>query len=392
MEATRIQLLAGSIDSKEIKPIIYTSSNATYAHGHLLFTRERTLMAQRFDPDRLELKGDAVPIAENVALFSSLIRAAFSISQNGILAYQTGDAQAASTLDWYDRSWAQKDTVGEPADYRDVSLSRDGATAAVSIYDEKTDSLDLWMVDLVRGIRTRFTFEDSQEILAIWSPDGAQVAFSSDRRGSVGTFQKTADGSGEAEFIQEIEGHEMYCTSWSPDGQQLACGALDASGKTGWDIFLLSVSENANLTPLIQTRFNEDWPAFSPDGRWLAYMSNESGTGEIYVRPFPIKGGKWQVSVAGGTQPQWGQEGKELFYLAPGGILTVAQLEPGEKSLKVGHIESLSPTGILGFSGLGGRPYNVAPDGQRFLVIEPVEQSGVPPVTLVVNWTAELNK
>jgi Tol biopolymer transport system component len=386
-EARRVVIFAGSIDSKERKSILETSGNAAYASGHLLFSHARTLMAQRFDPDRLELIGDAFPIAETLQFDNQFSRVGFSVSRNGILAYQTSGARAGSDLVWYDRSGEQVEIGGEPAIYIDHSLSPDGTTAVATINEPETGSGDLWMVDLVRGIRTRLTFHDADDGVGLWSPDGTRVVFNSNRKGNYSVFQKPADGAGGAEFIQEIEGGDLYCTSWSPDGQHLVCLGLDPNGRTGFDIYLLSLLKDAELTPLIQSRFTENWPKLSPDGRWLAYTSDESGVVEVYVRPFPLRGGKWQVSTSGGARPRWGPDGKELFYLDPENTLTVARLEPGERSLRVGKVEPLFQAN---FSQVLGWPYDIAPDGQRFLASVSGEQAMGSPITVVVNWTADL--
>ncbi|MCZ6779706.1 MAG: hypothetical protein O7F16_12185, partial [Acidobacteria bacterium] len=179
------------------------------------------------------------------------------------------------------------------------------------------------------------------------------------------------------------------CESWSPDGRHLVCVGIDPGGSTNWDIYLLSLSEDAELTPLIQTPSDENWPQVSPDGRWLAYTSNESGAEEVYVRPFPLRGGKWQISTSGGTKPRWGPDSKELFYLDTKNTLTVARLEPGERSLKVGKVEPLFQ---VSFSRFQGWPYDIAPDGQRFLASVSREQAGVSPITVVINWAADLKK
>ncbi len=386
-EARRVIIYAGSIDSKERESILETSGNAAYASGHLLFSHAQTLMAQGFDPDHLKLIGEAFPVAEDLQFDNQFSRIGFSVSRNRILAYQTSGAQAVADLVWYDRSGTQLGIVGEPALYTELSLSPDGTTAVATIADAETGNSDLWMVDLARGIRTRFTFDESYDAAGSWSPDGTRIVFSSNRLRSWTVFEKPADGSGEAEFIHEIEDGELQC-SWSPDGQHLVCTGEDPNAKTGNDIYLLSLSEDAELTHLIQTPFVENWPRVSPDGRWLAYTSDESGVEEVYVRPFPRRGGKWQVSSSSGTMPRWGSDGKELFYLDPENTLMVAQLEPGERSLKIGQVEKLFQASFT--RGTEGWPYEIAPGGQRFLANVSREQADVSPITVVVNWTADL--
>ncbi|MCZ6778564.1 MAG: protein kinase [Acidobacteria bacterium] len=388
-EVRRVVVYAGSIDSDLRKSILDTSGNVAYASGYLLFPHGRTLLAQRFDPDRLELIGDAVPIAENLQWDNLFSRAGFSVSPNGILAYQAGGIQAGSDLVWYDRSGNQEGTVSEPAMYSDHSLSPDGTTAVVTISELETGTQDLWMIDLDQGTRTRLTFNDADDAWAAWSPDGARVALASNRRGNWAVFQKPSDGSGESEFIQEIVGGELFAMSWSPDGQHIVCLGLDPAGETGLDLYLLSMSEDPDLAPLVQTPASEQSPQVSPDGRWLAYASNESGERQIYIQPFPLGGGKWQVSSSGGKKPRWGTDSRELFYLDTKNTLMAARLVPGERSLKVGQVEPLFQANFAEFVGW---PYDFSSDGQRILAAISREQTGVAAITVVINWTAELER
>ncbi|MFQ5926104.1 MAG: protein kinase [Terriglobia bacterium] len=385
----------GSLDSKEKKLLLRAAANAAYSSGHLLFVRERTLMAQPFDAGRRELTGDAFPIAENIQFAPGFNEAVFSVSENGILAYQTGAAQGGSQLLWFDRSGKQIGSVGEPAIQFVPRLSPDGRRAAVTIFDPQAGNWDLWLYDLARGLRTRFTFAPSFDGGALWSPDGTHIVFSADRKGQFDLYQKAASGAGSEAVLLESEGAK-FAASWSSDGRFIAYDHNDPKGKTKTDLWVLPLSGDRTPVAFRQTEFDETWAQFSPDGRWLAYVSDESGRKEVYVAPFQVgpegepslgQGGKWQVSTAGGDRVRWNRNGKELFYLAPDNKLMVAQVETKGSSFEVGTVRPLfetRPVGQLDWV------YDVSRDGQRFLVNTIVAEQATAPITLVVNWTADL--
>jgi Tol biopolymer transport system component len=291
---------------------------------------------------------------------------------------------------WYARSGTRGATVGEPARYTTLELSPDGGKAAVTVVDPVSTLNQVWMLDLVRGIPTRFTFGDSDNIWAVWSPDGSRVLFHSTRSGgNLAVFQKAADGTGETKLIKKIEGVSFGCVDWSPDGETLICAESDP--KSGnLDLLLVPLSPDAETQRLTDTPFTEGWAQISPDGRWLAYGSDESGVYEIYVRPFSLSAGKWQVSTAGGTKPRWGPDGRELFFLAPDSTLMAAQLEPSRTSLTVTRVEPLFKADFAELS--AAYPYDVSPDGERFLVIVEPDEAASSPITLVINWTADLER
>ena len=286
----------GSLDSAERKLLLNAdASNVIYTQGYLLFLRETTLMAQPFDARRLVLTGDAFPIAEQIQTQGFFPPSGvFSASENGVLAYQTGAATANSQLVWFDRTGKQIGVLGDPAAYDDLELSPDGRQASVSIPDEAGKGRDIWLYDVARGLRTRFTFGPADELGPIWSPDGSRIVFNSRRKGHLDLYQKASSGAGTEEVLLE-DNLDKYPTSWSPDGRFILYSSF--GGPTGNDLFVLPLSGDRKPFPFLQTQFNEAFGQFSPDGRWVAYASNESGRNEVYVAPFPGPGGKWQVST-----------------------------------------------------------------------------------------------
>jgi Tol biopolymer transport system component len=380
-------IYVGSLDSAERKSLLNAdASNVVYTQGYLLFLRETTLMAQPFDARRLAQIAGPFPIAENIQTQGSFPPSAvFSASENGVLAYQTGAATANSQLVWFDRTGKQIGVLGDPAAYSDVDLSPDGRQASVSISDESGKGRDIWLYDVARGLRTRFTFDRANELASIWSPDGSRIVFDSDRKGHLDLYQKASSGAGADEMLLE-DGLDKYPENWSPDGRFILYYTFGAP--TGFDLFVLPLFGDRKPFPFLQTQFNEVFGRFSPDGRWVAYQSNESGRYEIYVAPFPGPGGKWQISTAGGGRLRWRPDGNEIFYLSPGNNLMAAALNGKGSSFEVGAVKPLFQTRATGLE----NRYDVSADGQRFLVITAPEQATSAPITVVLNWTAGLKK
>ena len=371
-----------SLASKESKQLLRANSNVAYAQGHLLFLRGATLMAQAFDAKRLETVGDAFPIAEQVQSEPSIARGVFAVSENGVLAYQTGSAKNGSQLAWFDRSGKQLSVLGDVAISGNPQLSPDNKTLAVAIVDPQNGNQDIWLYDVARGIRTRLTVDPGDERSPVWSPDGSRIVFSSNRKGHIDLYQKSAGGVGNDEPLLEsdLEKHPM---SWSPDGRFLLYSTVDP--KTKVDLWVLPLVGDRKPFPFLQTEFNEFNGQFSPDGRWIAYTSDESGRNEIYVGPFPGPGGKQQISTSGGRQPKWRGDGKEIFYLAPDNKLMATVVSGQVASLVVGALRPL-------FEVHPYDAYDVTTDGRRFLVDTAVEQKASAPITLVLNWTADLKR
>jgi Tol biopolymer transport system component len=381
-------IYVGSLNSAERKFLFDAdSSNVAYSEGHLLFLRETTLMAQPFDARRLVVVGDAFPIAENI--LTGVITnptGVFSVSQNGVLVYQTGTAAAGGQLLWLDRSGKQIGALGDPALYSDLELSPDGKRASVSISDQAGKGRDIWLYDVARGLRTRFTFGPGAAITSIWSPDGSRIVFNVNRKGHLDLYQKSSSGAGAEEVVLE-DNFDKYPTSWSPDGRFILYRT--GAGQSGRELFILPISGDHKPVRFLSTKFDEGFGQFSPDGRWVAYRSNESGRNEIYVAPFPGPGGKWQISTAGGELPRWRHDGTEIFYLAPNNKLMAAAVNSKSASFEVLAVKPLVETHIV----LGGRDaYSVSADGQRFLINSAPEQEASAPITVILNWTAGLKK
>ena len=377
-------IFVGSLDGEKPRLLVNARSNAAYAAGHLLFVRQKTLLAQRFDPKSLELTGESFPIVENVQDDPGFFSAIFSVSDQGTLAYQTASGSSGlSELTWVDRSGKKLDVLGDPADYFEPRISPDGRRVAIAIEDPG----DIWIYDLARRVRTRLTFSGSDDFAPTWSPDSTRVAFSSQRTGSGDIYAKTASGTGADELLSTSKIFKVP-NSWSPDGRYIAYIVFQGAPGSKADIWLLSLADR-KTSPILQSPFDEVQAVFSPDGRWLAYASNESGRFEIYIQPFPGPGGKWQISTSGGTQPRWARGGKELFFIAPGGKIMSVEIQTST------IVEAGTPQVLFSASlkNAPGPPYDVSSDGQRILLNRPIEEaSSSPPITLVQNWTALLKR
>jgi len=379
----------GSLDSKETTQLFNADSQAQYvAPGYLLFVRQQTLFAQRFDNARAMLTGEAIPVAQQVTRDGNGY-AAFSASDDGVLAYRTGIVGTRTQLSWFDRSGRGVGTVGQPNFLRNPALSSDGARVALEVVDPQGRNQDIWIGDVGHGVLSRFTFDSHNEIYPVWSADGNDIMFASDRDGGIfNVYRKAANGAGGEERLAK-SGDDMAPYSRSPDGRFLIY-RLNTYG-TG----ILSLTADPKPRPFLQDpAFTQTHGQVSPDGRWLAYSSNESGQYDVYVRSFPEPTGKWQVSQGGGVFPRWRGDGKELYYYAAAERLMAVPIA-GDSAAQVGAAVPLFETHMLsGFTPqLGFRAqYDVARDGQRFLINMPVEEDAPSPITIVLNWTAALKK
>ena len=364
--------------------------------GHLVYVHRGTLLAVPFDVDRLQVKGTAVPVGEDVRE-SSFGAAQFGLSPQGSLVFipAPGGVQSAqSRLVWVSRTGAGQPLAAPAHTYLAPRLSPDGRRVAVTITELESQ---LWLYDLSRETLTRFTFEGDSNLAPVWTPDGKRIAFRSTTEGlsKVNLFWQLADGSGGRERLT-ISEHIQGADSWSPDGQLLAFTELDPTTKR--DIWVLRLSEPSASSgqvrkpqPFLRTPADESAPRFSPDGRWLAYVSDESGRYEIYVQPYPGPGGKWQISTEGGTEPVWNPNGRELFY-RNGGKMMVVEITT-QPSFAVGRPRMLFEGGqYIPPSALYPYPfpnYDVSPDGQRFLMITGESK---PQINVVLNWFEELKQ
>ena len=377
-------LRVASLDSSSSATLLpdAVDSFGVYAQGNLLFLRGDTLVARPFDEKKLAFTGNAIPVAERVqnnGLTLNLGR--FSASDEGLIVYRTETLNRRLT--WFDRSGKRLDGVGDAGDISMIRLSPDRRTVAAAVRDVG-DNFDIWLYNVPRGVRSRFTFDPAWDIGPVWMPDGRTVIFRSDRNGVGNIFRKPADGSRNEEPLYV---NDRIKTPWnvSRDGKYLAF--TEQEPKSGQDIWILPDPGGpvgaSKPYPFLQTDFNETNPAFSPDGHWLAYQSDESGRNEVYVTPFPGPGGKRQVSTAGGNTPIWRPDGKELFYVAAG------QLMAAEVGAKGGDFEVNKVTPLFR---LASSAWDVSADGQRFLVAAPPEGYQGEPITVVRNWIATLKK
>ena len=382
------ELRVGSLDSSDSKPLLSVYSNAVYGPpGYLIYRREATLMAQRFDADKLAAAGDPFPIAEDVGFDATSYQGFFSVSDNGVLVYHSG-AAGKTQFTWIDRTGKELGIVGEPADQGDLQLSPDGARLAFRQVEFRTGAINLWLMELARGTASRFTFEQTIDFGPIWSPDGSRIVFASLRDGPPNLLQKVSNSAGNEEillksFIPKIP------FDWSRDGRFIIYGVIDP--KTSWDLWVLPLEGDRTPVPFLQTDSDERQAQFSPNGKWVAYTSLESGRIEVYVRPFPAAAGKWQVSTGGGEQPRWRNDGKELFYLSADHKLMAVDVNTEGATFEQHAPKALFVTRVGGID-TPGDYYAVTSDGQRFLLNNLVEEAAHTPITVVVNWTADLKR
>jgi WD40 repeat protein/predicted Ser/Thr protein kinase len=378
----------GSLDSRETTPLISADSNVAYSPtGHLLFVRDQTLMAQRFDAERLRPDGEVVPVLEQMpqALASSL--SPFSVSENGVLAYWTGDTKRE--LVWFDQAGRRLGSLGSASDIPEHSLSPDDKRVALKRPDTRSGASVIWVVEVSRGVSSRLTLDRLEESFPIWSPDGTRIVFVSNRNGPEDLYQKDSIGTGREELLYKSDVVHKHPLDWSRDGRFILYQTRQP--RTGDDIMALPLFGNREPIPFLSTEFEERHAQFSPDGTYVAYASDESGAYEIYVQPFPGPGEKLQISTQGGTQPRWRRDGKEIFYVAPDSRMMAAPLSPWAGSLNVGNPRALFKTTILPGALGPTSGYVVTADGQRFLIATPTSETLVFPVTVVLNWAAKLD-
>jgi serine/threonine protein kinase/Tol biopolymer transport system component len=380
------QVAAQMVGTGERRNLIQGGMSPRYAStGHLIYAQGGSLMAVPFDPQRLTTTGTAIPVVEGVqqSPFSGAVQ--YSISNSGSLVYVSGGVQSTqSRLVWVSRNGMEQPLAAPPRAYLNPRLSPDGRRVGVTITEQDSH---IWLYDL-RETFTRLTFEGNANNGAVWTPDGKRIAFSTNPKGGpLNLFWLLADGSGGLERLTTSQ-YLNAPMSWSPDGKLLAF--FEVNPVTQRDIWILRMSDH-KLLPFLQTPFNEAVPRFSPDGRWLAYISDESGRYEIYVQSYPGPGGKWQISTEGGTEPAWNGNGRELFYRNGDKMMAVdIATQPGfaagtPRMLFEGRYERAP---------FPSTNYDVSPDGQRFLMLKPNESAEAAPtqINVVLNWFEELKR
>jgi Tol biopolymer transport system component/predicted Ser/Thr protein kinase len=356
---------------------IYTQPVASYS-GYLLWLREQTLLAQRFDLGKLLLEGDPAPVAEDIAV-NAPQRAAFWTSDAGLLVYRNGGA-GSQKLVWMSRDGKRTEQGGMDI-YNSLRLSPDGRRVA---FGRGLATANIWLLEFARSVLTRLTFGTKADINPVWSPDGRQIAFSSNRSGVFQIYRKDAGGGGQEEQLTSGP-NDKYVTDWRRDGKYLLYTQADP--KTSLDLWALPLDGDRKPAPVLQSPFLESGGQFSADGRWIVYNSTESGRTEVYIRAFPTSAGKWQISNRGGAIPRWRADGKELFYVSPDFKMMAVTIRASAAGVEADTPRELFTALVAGVIS----PYDVAADGQRFLLMElPQAQGGAAPLTVVLNWQAGL--
>jgi Tol biopolymer transport system component/predicted Ser/Thr protein kinase len=388
----------GSLDAKPeqqtARRLIATQSAAIYAPspdpgvGYLLYIRDSTLLAQPFDTRKLELTGTAAPVTNGIAEIGPLQFSAVA----GVLAYHRGASSPMTTteLTWFDRTGKAVGAVGEPGGFNVLSLSPDGARVAVSRSDVASNpNADVWLYDLSAGTSSRFTFDPGVDWMPVWSPDGSRIVWSATRGENGNLYHKPSNGAGADELLLKSE-ENKYPNDWSPDGRYLLFSSVGKSS----DLWILPMTGDDRKPRIyLQTEFHESQARFSPDARWVAYTSNESGVNEVYVRPFPdASAGKWMVSKGGGNQPHWRRDGRELFYISADSKMMAVDVLAGP-AFRSGVPKALFPATIMGgASATNTTRYDVTADGKKFLINSVQDVRDPSPITVVLNWQAGLRK
>jgi Tol biopolymer transport system component len=373
-----------SIDSDESSPVISASTAAVYAEpGYLLVSRQQSIEAIPFDAGKREITGDPLATGETQSGQAQYTgAAAASASRNGVLVHPVGFIRN-TRLGWFDRAGRQISTVSlPPGNYQSVRVSPDGRRVAVELWDSSVSS-EIWTVDLARSVPNKLTFESGYNYVPVWSPDGRRIAFTSDRAGAENIYVKRSSGSGEAEKLPTHKTLFQSACDWTWDGRYIIYQAL--SPGTGWDLWILDLSKEGEAIPFLTTESNEWNATVSPDGKWVTYRSDETGSYELFVESFPTPGNKYRVSTDGAFPlSAWDRSGREIIFVSGDGI-TVMSVE-----VKTGEVFEAGIPHVLFRKPRGGNWISASPDRQRFLVTVPVAEGASSVLSVVLNWTAAL--
>jgi hypothetical protein len=379
-------IVVGSLNSDEKRPIANASTNAFYADpGYLVYWRDNALVAQRFDLHTYALSGEPRIVSDSVQYFPQTNLAVFTVVGKTLVAQTSaGKGASKSQLIWFDRHGKQVGTVGPPELVANPKLSPDGRRVAVDQTDTDGRHVNIWIHKLTSDAAARIGFGPWLEQVTVWSPDGKQVIYTANEKLFFSLYMKNADGSGSAQNIMDFGTPQQGPWDWSRDGKYV----LARKDRELWYMTM----PDRQTRPLLQSPWLIRNAQFSPDGKFVAYASSETGNWEVYVSPFPGFGSKWQVSRGGGEEPRWRRDGKELYYLAPDGRLMAAEVKTGT------GFEAGFPSGLFvthtrqPISAMDFFSYDVTPDGQKFLVNTKVDTSNSAPLSVILNWSSELEK
>ena len=386
-----------ALDGKQNRLVLRSDNRAIFASGFLLYGRGTTLVGQAFDPQGGQLKGEPRPVAERVSGIAGPPSRVFDVSENGILAYQAAAATMGRQLTWFDRSGNKVGAMGEAGGYYDVRLSPDGRRLAFNLGEAKSE---LYVSELGRGLPMRLTFDPNTDSgVPVWSPDGNKILFCRLQGGKAkaGIYQKPSNGAAAEELLLASDSTDMevWPNDWSRDGHFLLYSRGDLGNRSQEELWVLPLLGDRNPRLFLRNPPAVYDGQFSPDGRWVAYTSKESGRAEVYVAPFdssrvmgsgngsaPLTpGGKWQLSTSGGQYPRWRGDGKELFFLAADSRVMAAEVDAKGGSFQVGAVQ---PLFFAAFAQDSAIPFDVSADGKRFLIVSAPEQSSA--ITLLINW------
>jgi eukaryotic-like serine/threonine-protein kinase len=382
-------IFAGEFDSTKRTRVLEVASNVAYASGYLLYIREGVLVAQRFDLNTLAVSGSAIPLIDDARMDERFSRGVFSVSTNGVLVCMTGKNQTRTQLQWLDRSGKWLSDIGEPTDYTyggTPELSPDGTQSAMPIANRERGTSDVWLVDLNSGRRHRLTVDAYDHPAAIWHPDGKRVVVSTNRGAEkLNTLDLLAVNGATLGSLPNRWVEYLWPRSVSPDGRVLLFDAPETTLRERFDTWAVSMTGDSSLASVAAGEGTQSRAQFSPDGRFFAYDSDESGQEQVYVAAYP-GGGKWQVSQDGGSEPRWRQDGHELYYVDRDNFIVAVEAHAGGSAFEAG-----SATRLFQFHGAGGLwRYDANADGTRFLVTRALQEDLASPVTLITDWTRKV--
>ena len=395
----------GSFDQASLEVVVLKTGARTVVHsggsygryvpsGHLVYVNKGTIFAVPFDLKTFKVTGTPAPVVQNVTSSPAEGGAQIAFAATGLMGYIRGGPLVPQyPIVWVDRDGRQSPLLAEPGAYANPRLSPDGRRLSLTVLRE--GNWDIWVYDLERQVTTRLTFDEATDTEQVWSPDGREIVFSSDRDRQPSTlYRKPSDGSGEEREVVKTDVH-MWASSWSSDREVIAV----STPRANFDIGLVRLA-TSKTEWLVTTPFAESDAAFSPDNRWVAYVSSESGQSEVYVRPIASGGGRWQISDAGGAYPRWARDGRELVYRTNEGIMA-ASIEASEGSLRTGKPRQLfagafrGGTGGIAIAGNTFADYDMTADGKRFVMFPRAaaageERAGI--ITVVSSWFDDLSR